>query len=166
MTLRLCGVLAVAVLLPACNLTPPDPAAESARLRASFAKHRPVYLEGLAAENRLLAESLQWLRDPSRRDASCRFVDPWARVYFNPREIHAAIRFDEYRSPQVRETHARILERLKRRYFTLHDYQRYAQYACEKRAGKLAQLDDFLSRLETHPPATDEVTPLLDALPR
>jgi hypothetical protein len=160
------GVLAVAVLLPACNLTPPDAAAESTRLRASFDKHRAIYLEGLAAENRLLAESVHWLHDPSRLQASCRFVDPWARVYFNPREIHAAIRFDEYRSPQVRETHAKILDRLKKRYFILHDYQRYAQYACESRSAKPAQLDEFLSRLEAHPLAADEVTPLLDALPQ
>jgi hypothetical protein len=160
----LLGVLAVAVLLPACNLSPPDVAAESARLRASIAKRRAAYVDGIDSENRLVAESLRWLTGPSRVEASCRFVDPWARVYFNPREFHAAIRFDEYRSPQVRDVHARILERLKRRYFILHDYQRYAQYACES-PSKGAQLGEFQRRLEAHPRAEDEIAPILAGLP-
>lgn len=159
------AVLAALVLLPACHLHPPDAAADSARLRASFAKHRQAYLEGLDAENRLLAETRQWLPSAKSGDrSSCRFVDPWSRVYFNPREIQFALREGSYSAPAVRRAHAEILDRLKTRYFILHDYQRYAQYDCEGRNGP-AQFDEFRRRLDAHAPAKDEVTPILESLP-
>lgn len=175
---RVCLLLAAA--LAGCG--PPSPEQvrqEAARLRRSFDKHRPAYLRAIEATSLLVPESLAWLNGPAttapRAQAVAeahRLTERWARVYFAPRYIHEQLRHDEYSTPQVRAAHRRLLSLLKQRYFELHDYQRYAQHAAESSIhgaapGRLPQpLQEFRRRLEARRPAVDEVTPLLDSLPR
>jgi hypothetical protein len=98
-------------------------------------------------------------------------MDRWAAVYFGPRYMHERLRFDRYSSAEVRTVQSKLLAHLKRRYFELHDYQRYAQRAGESEmhrtpAGRLPrQLEEFRARLEVRRPAVDEIGPLLAALP-
>ncbi|MBL0156716.1 MAG: hypothetical protein IPP47_06385 [Bryobacterales bacterium] len=170
----------LAVGLAACRHTPPSsPAHDASRLRSSFAQHQSAYLASLAAENALVSATLQWLNTSAAtqprsqlRSTACQFTERWARVYFVPRHIHQLLRFDRYTPGPVEDAHTRLLERLRVRYFLLHEYQRYGQRACEASVqsynvpGLPPGLAEFRARLQAHPQAIDELTPLLDALPR
>jgi hypothetical protein len=174
---RYAGIFALAALAGCSGPSPEETRREAMRLRASVEKYRSDYLNAVAAENRLAPETLAWLNGPAitagRTQAvsdARRFMDLWARVYFAPRHMHEQLRLDEYSSPRVRAAHEIMLNRLKRRYFELHDYQRYAQHASESEmhhtpAGRLPkQLEEFRNRLQTREPAADEIGPLLDSL--
>jgi len=150
---------------------------EAGRLRASVEKHNAEYRQSVEAENRLAAETIAWLKGDaviaprSQALAQARLVmDRWARVYFVPRYMHEQLRLDEYSSARVQAIQRQLLDRLKRRYFELHEYQRYAQRASESEmhhtpAGRLAEeLLEFQRRLESRPTATDELRPLLETL--
>jgi hypothetical protein len=152
---------------------------ESARLRASFAKHQPEYRAAMAAANLLIPETLAWLDGPaltaprSHAGAGARILmDKWARLHFVPRVIHEQLRFDQYSSPQAKSAHRELLARMKLIYVELHDYQRYCQHAVESSMhgippGRLhPQLEEFRRRLQSRPPFTDTLSPLLDPLPR
>jgi hypothetical protein len=152
---------------------------QAARLRGSIERYRAEYLKAIESENRLIPETLAWLSGDavfatrSRATADARvFMDRWARVYFAPRYMHEQLRFDRYTSPEVRRVQEQILGHLKRRYFELHDYQRYAQHASQSEmhrtaAGRLPrQLEEFRSRLQSRRPAGDEIAPLLALLPQ
>lgn len=159
--------------------SPSELRAESLRLRASFAKHQPEHLAALDDANRLIPETLAWLDGPaltaprSQAVAGARvLMDKWARLHFVPRVAHEQLRFDEYSSPQVKSAHRELLHRMKLIYVEFHDYQRYCQHAVESSMhgfppGRLhPQLDEFRHRLQSRPPFTDNLSPLLDPLPR
>lgn len=170
-------IVVLLALLGSCRSHPQERLPEqAARLRSAFGKYRAEYLASIDAENRLIAETLLWLNGNAvtapRAEAAAearRLMDRWARVYFVPRYMHAQLRLDRY-SPPIQAVQQRLLERLKRRYFELHDYQRYAQSAWESgmhntRAGRLPkELEEFRSRLGARAPAVDELWPLLDSL--
>ena len=172
--------LCVAVLLAGCRTVSPQTArTEAARLRASFEMHRPRYLQVIELENSLRPETLAWLNSPAARQAhmisktyQCQLMERWARAYFVPREIHAAMRPQEYTSLEAKTAHQRVLTHLKERYFVLHDFQRYAQRACEAAdrgaaPGKLSHnLQEFRQRLEARPRAVDEASRILASLPQ
>lgn len=171
--------LMLALSLVCCRGPSPEQArAEARRLRAAVGGHRAAYLQSIEAEKVLISETLAWLEGPlATRDRgllaaeSRRFTEKWARVYFMPREIHAALRQEQYMAPTVRSAHALILRRLKSRYFTLHDYQRYAQHASETGArhtplGRMpAPLASLKARLTAHAQPRDEISPILNGLP-
>jgi len=98
-------------------------------------------------------------------------MDRWAKVYFTPRHMHEQLRSDTYQTHTVRAVQQQMLAHLKRLYFELHDYQRYAQHAAESTMhqtppGRLPPaLMEFEQRLSTRSPGRDEITPLLDSLP-
>jgi hypothetical protein len=170
------GVIALSVMLAGCGRVSPEVARqEVARLRASFEKHRGAYLAGVEAENRLVPETLAWLKGGAvsaprgEAVAGARlFREKWAKVHFVPRVIHEALRFDEYRSAEVRAAQRRMLEHLRRSYEETHVYQRYAQRASETRLHGAAvgvlpvELQAFRRGLEGRPRAADQVTPLLE----
>jgi hypothetical protein len=168
----------LAALLAACGTSPQETREQSARLRASIEKYRAEYLQSIETENRLIPETIVWLAGSAltapraQAVAEARdFMDRWARVYFVPRYMHGQLRSDEYSSAEVKELQRRMLDGLKRRYFELHDYQRYAQYASESEmghtpAGLLSkELQEFRKRLQARAPAVDEIGPVLNALP-
>ena len=175
-----CSVALFVICVTACRSGPEaGVSAEAARLRSSFAVHRAAYLESVEAQNALAPATLRWLdglaATQSRsalRSSACDFTERWARVYFGPRYIQEQMRFDDYASGPVRDTHRRMMERLREWYFVLHEYQRYGQRACEASAqsynvpGITAKLVEFRERLRYQPKAIDEITPMLDALPR
>lgn len=170
----------LAVALAACRHTvPSSPSQDAERLRSSFAQHRASYQASIEAENALVSATLLWLNTSAStqsrsqlRSTACQFTERWARVYFVPRELHQHLRFDPYPPGPVEEAHATLLERLRVRYFLLHEYQRYGQRACEASVqsynvpGLPPGLTEFRARLQAHPKAVDELTPLLDSLPR
>ena len=172
------STLILMLLLAACR--PPsaeETRAEAASLRASLERHRGQYLKSIEAENLLVRETLAWLNGglESRnrgllRSEAGRFMEKWARVYFVPREMHAAIRESRFRSETVREAHQRVLDHLKKRYFELHDFQRYAQYTNEAAESSMPlgrmpdRLAEFRTRLEGRPDARDEITGALETL--
>jgi hypothetical protein len=151
---------------------------QAARLRSSVDKFRSEYREAIKVENQLIAETIAWLRGSARSaprahaiaDARV-FMDRWAKVYFVPRWMHEKLRYDQYSSVAVKAVQARVLDYLKRRYFELHDYQRYAQHASESEiqrtpVGYLPEdLKEFQLRLEARQPATNEIDAMLAALP-
>jgi len=171
--------LLLIVSLSGCrNPTPEKVKSEAQSLRGSIERHRAAYLKSIELENALVAKTLTWLSGPvATRDRGAlaseagRFMEDWARVYFMPREMHAAIKQDEYSADAVSQAHERILKHLKDRYFILHDYQRYAQHTSESDfsdapLGKMpSQLAEMKRRLETHAAARDEITPILAQLP-
>jgi hypothetical protein len=177
---RLWAPLALAAAMASCNPRSPETArAEAARLRTSFEPHRSAYIKAIEAENLLVPETLAWLDTelgakgtPRSASQACRLMDRWAAVYFGPRVIQMELRFDQYRSAEVSQVQRRMLEHLRQRYFLLHEYQRYAQAACDAGAGAARQaqgragLAEFRSRLAAHPQQVDEVSPLLGTLPR
>ena len=84
-----------------------------------------------------------------------------------PRHIHQLLRFDRYTPGPVEDAHTRLQDRLRVRYFLLHEYQRYGQRACEASAqsfnvpGLPPGLAEFRARLQTgeHPgKLKDQVT--------
>ena len=166
--------------LSGCRRAPlPAPAEEAARLRGSFATHRAVYLASVEGENALVPATLQWLNGRAStqprsqlRSTACEFTERWARVYFSPRHIQEQMRFDHYAPGPVRDVHRRLLERLRQRYFLLHEYQRFGQAACAAPAigynapGLPPGLVEFRDRLRAHPRAVDEITPMFESLPR
>jgi hypothetical protein len=170
--------VALSLLLAGCVRQRETVLEEAARLRASVEKFSSEYRQAIDAENRLRPETLAWLRNSAMtasraeaaRDARS-LMDRWATVYFVPRWMHEKLRYDRYSSTEVRAMQARVLGHLKRRYFELHDYQRYAQYASESAmhytpVGYLpAQLKEFELRLEERPVATDELGGMLAELP-
>lgn len=170
--------LAVVVVLAGCRSGPVASVhEEAARLRTSFEKYAAAYRESVEAENRLRAATIGWLKagavTASRTQAiseARQVTDRWARIYFVPRHMHEQLRFDVYASTEVRAVQQQMLEHLKRRYFELHEYQRYAQAASETEmhhmpAGRLAvELVEFRSRLEGRRPAVDELGPFLATL--
>ena len=167
------------LVLASCRHAPtPAPSEEAARFRASFARQREAYLQSIKSENALVPATLQWLDGPAAtqprsalRSTACQFTERWARVYFGPRHIQEQMRIDQYAPGPVQDAHRHLMERLRERYFLLHEYQRYGQRACEASVqsynvpGLLPGLAEFRDRLKAHPAAIDEVTPLLDALP-
>ncbi len=165
---------ALALLALVSCTSPHNVSVEAARLRASFEPHRAEYLQAIELENSLVPRSLEWIKDPAPKPGSrptCVLMDSWARAFFRPRVIHGKLRTDEYNSTQVKDVHRRMLDHLQQRYIILHDYQRYAQAECNtdpRRPDPIAQaarLKEFRQRLESHPRATDEITPLLASLP-
>jgi hypothetical protein len=171
--------LPLIVSLSGCRSPSPEKAeSEAQALRASIDRHRAAYLKSIQLENALVARTLTWLSGPvATRDRgelaseAGRYMEDWARVYFMPREMHAAIKQDEYSADAVCQAHEKILKHLKDRYFILHDYQRYAQYTSESDfkdapPGRMpSQLAEMKRRLETHAAARDEITPILAQLP-
>ena len=165
-------------LLAACPFKPAEPVRQQVeRLRASWEAHLPAYAASIEAENRLIPETIAWLKGSAvtapRGQAAAearRLMDRWARVYFVPRHMHEQLRFDAYSSARVTAVQKRLLAGLQRRYFELHEYQRYAQHAAESemyntRAGRLPrELEEFRTRLEARRPAVDEIRPLLEEL--
>jgi hypothetical protein len=151
---------------------------EASRLRKSFEKRHPDYLQSIEGANELAPETLAWLdgaaitapRAQAVSDAH-RFAEKWARVYFGPRYMHEQLRFDEYSAPEVHQAQGQALDHLKRWYFELHDYQRYAQHAAESSMhgappGVLPpQLQEFRRRLQARARSVDEITPVLESLP-
>ncbi|HWR53477.1 MAG TPA: hypothetical protein VN428_20385 [Bryobacteraceae bacterium] len=174
MVLRAATILLAAMASLSCRAPSPQVAHEEAlRLNASFARHRTAYLEAIELENRLVPETLEWLNAAPAtqvRFRACRLMDRWARAYFGPRVIHGDMRFEEYKSVRVRQVHSHILDHLRQRYFILHDYQRYAQAACEADSRPATRvliqqrLQEFRGRLQAHPRALDEISGLLAAL--
>ncbi len=174
--------IATALLISAlagCGIAHPDAREDSHRLRASFRPFQEDYLHAIRAANQLTPDSLRWLNGEAitapRGQAVAgahMLMERWARAHFTPRVIHEKLRFDRYSSPAVRDAHQFILRHLRQIYVEYHDYQRYCQSAGESSMhgappGRLApQLKAFRDRLETRQPGTDEVTPLLDSLPR
>lgn len=170
----------LAAALSACRQpSPSEIRAESLRLRASFAKHQPDYRAALASANALIPETLAWLDGPaltaprSQAVAGARvLMDKWARLHFVPRVAHEQLRFDRYSSPQAKSAHRELLHRMKLIYVELHDYQRYCQHAVDSSMhgippGRLhPELAEFRRRLQSRPPFTDTLSPLLDPLPR
>lgn len=166
--------------LSACRpSTQPSTAEEAARFRSSFAAHRAAYLESIEGENALVPATLQWLDGPAStqsrsllRSTACQFTDRWARVYFGPRHMQEQMRSEVYAAGPVQDAHRRLMERLRERYFLLHEYQRYSQHACEatprsyNAPGLPPGLLEFRNRLLAHPKAVDEITPVLESLPR
>lgn len=167
--------------LACCACSGPKPAEirqESVRLRTVMQTHMPAYRASVEEENRLIAATLEWLRGEAltaprsaAASAARRWEERWSKVYFVPRYMHELRRGDEYRTAPAREAQKRILALLKTRYFELHDFQRYAQYAAESGmrytpVGRLpGQLEEFRRRLEARAPARDDITPLLEGLP-
>jgi hypothetical protein len=150
---------------------------EAATLTASVERFRPQYVPAVDAENLLRAQTLEWLNGPavsaprSQAVADARnLTEQWSRVYFVPRHMHEQLRFDTYQSKTVCDVQRRLLAHLKRRYFELHDYQRYVKYAAESEMhhtppGRLPrQLKKFRARLEARRPAEDEITAILESL--
>jgi hypothetical protein len=151
--------------------------AEAASILASAEKFYGEYVESIDAENKLISLTISWLhgdaltaaRTHALSDAR-RLTDRWARVYFVPRHMHEKLRFDEYSSTQVKGIQRQMLAVLKRRYFELHEFQRYAQRSAESEiqgtpAGRLPQgLLEFRNRLEARTPAIDEIGPMLTIL--
>jgi hypothetical protein len=174
MVFRTAAIVLAALAFLSCGAPSPEVTRDEARrLRASFARHRIAYTESIELENRLVPETLEWLdagQAEQTRSQACRLMDRWASAYFGPRVIHGEMRFEEYTSPQVRRMHRMMLEKLKQRYFVLHDYQRYAQAACRAetrpaRALIRGELEEFRGRIQSHPRALDEITGLLASLP-
>lgn len=174
------SISCVVVLLPllgSCSSLPQEPIPEqAARLRSRFGKYQAEYLASIDGENQLIGETLLWLNGRAvtapRAEAAAearKLMDRWASVYFVPRYMHEQLRFDRY-SPPIQAVQHGLLERLKRRYFELHDYQRYAQSAWQSGmhntpVGRLPrELEEFRSRLEARAPAVDELGPLLTSL--
>lgn len=170
---------ALLFVLAGCSPSPEEVRQEAAKLRRSVEKHHGDYLRSVENANRLVPETLAWLdgpaRDATRAQAASeahRIAERWARVYFGPRWIHQQLRFDKYSSMEVHQAHGQLLDYLKRTYFELHDYQRYAQHAAESgmhgapRGTLPPQLQEFRKRLAARPAAVDEITPVLEALPR
>lgn len=155
----------VAILAGCSGPTPEETWREAVRFRASLEKYRAEYLRGIENENRLTRETLVWLEGAAvtgshtRRMSDARqFTDRWAKVYFVPRTMHEQLRFDRYASTEVRAVQGRVLDHLKKRYFELHEYQRYAQ-------GFPAGCREFERRLEVRGVARDELFGLLASLP-
>ena len=158
-------LLVVAFLVGCSGPTPEETWREAARFRASLEKYRVEYVQGIETENRLTGETLVWLKGAAVTGSHTRamsdarqFTDRWARVYFVPRYMHEQLRFDRYDSMEVRAVQSRVLGHLKKRYFELHDYQRYCQ-------GFPAGHRDFERRLEVRAVARDELPGLLASLP-
>jgi len=177
--MRIRYALLVVGLIACRHSAPTSPAHDAARLRSSFVPHRAPCLASLDAENALVPATLLWLNTSAAtqprsqlRSTACQFTERWARVYLVPRHIHQLLRFDRYTPGPVEDAHTRLLERLRVRYFLLHEYQRYGQRACEASAqsynvpGLPPGLAEFRARLQAHPQAIDELTPVLDSLPR
>ncbi len=174
-----CGS-ALFFVLSACRpFTQPSAAEEAARLRSSYSAHRVAYLESIEGENALVPATLQWLDGPAStqsrsllRSTACQFTDRWARVYFGPRHMQEQMRSEVYAAGPVQDAHRRVMERLRQRYFLLHEYQRYSQRACEappagyNAPGLPPGLVEFRNRLQVHTKAVDEITPVLESLPR
>ena len=170
--------LALLALLTGCTTRLPESErAQMARLRASYAIHFAGHEASIGAENRLIAETLAWLNGTAvtapRAQAvqeARRWTDRWAKVYFVPRYMHEQLRYDEYQAPRVKAVQRQLLEHMKRRYFELHEYQRYAQNASESGfhntpPGHLPhQLVEFRQKLEARAPAVDRIGPLLATL--
>ncbi len=174
-----CRLLAFTLcFLAGCQAPPPDVARqEVARLRASLERHRPAYLKAIDEGNRLIPETLVWLDGRAAQQprsialAEARtLTGKWANVYFVPRSMHEQLRFDRYSSAKAGAAHQRVLSLLRRDYFELHEYQRYAQRASEATlhgasGGRLPpQLHEFRRRRRARPPFADEIGPLLAAL--
>lgn len=172
------ATLLLALLLAGCALRHVPERDEAARLRASVEPFLSGYRESIAAEHRLCADTLAWLRGSALTAPRTQAVsearvltDRWAKVYFVPRWMHGKLHLDRYSSPQVKAVQTRILRHLRQRYFELHDFQRYAQQASESAmyytpAGRLAaQLQEFQMRLEARPAAAAELDAMLTALP-
>jgi len=168
----------LALLLGGCAPLPMPEPGEAARLRASIEPFLPGYRQAIAAENRLCADTLAWLRGSAIAAPRTQAVsearvltDRWARVYFVPRWMHGNLHLHEYSSPPVKAVQTRVLQHLRRRYFEFHDFQRYAQQAPETvmhhtPAGRLpAQLQEFQLRLEARHAAAAELDAMLAALP-
>ena len=169
---------AALLLVAGCTARSPEAAHdEQVRLRRSLEKHHGRYVASIETENRLVTETLAWLNgnaiSASRAQAVAearRLTDRWSRVYFVPRYMHEELRFDKYSSAQVRAVQRQMLDRLKRHYFQLHDYQRYAQNAAESEMhhtppGRLPrELEEFRSGLESREPSVDEIRPLIEFL--
>ena len=169
---------AVLALLAGCSTRAPESERDqAARLQASYAIHFAGHEASIGTENRLLAETLAWLNGTAvtapRAQAvqeARRWMDRWAKVYFVPRYMHEQLRYDEYRAPRVKAVQRQLLEHMKRRYFELHEYQRYAQNASESGfhntpPGRLPQqLVEFRQKLEARAPAVDRIGPLLATL--
>jgi hypothetical protein len=174
--------IATAVLISAlagCSHSQPDAREESNRLRASFRPFQQDYLHAIHAANRLAPDTLRWLNGEAvtapRGQAVAgahMLMERWAKAHFTPRVIHEKLRFDRYSTPAVSNAHQQMLRHLRQIYVEYHDYQRYCQSAGESSMhgvppGRLAPpLRAFRDRIETREPGTDEVTPLLDSLPR
>lgn len=172
------ALLALLALLVGCSTRSPESESDQeARLRASYGKHLAVHLASIETENRLVLETLAWLngtavtapRAQALREAR-HWMDRWTSVYFVPRYMHEQLRYDQYSSPRLRAIQQQLLDHMKQRYFELHDYQRYSQYAYESALhntppGRLPrQLVEFRQRLESHAPAADRIGPLLAAM--
>ena len=174
------GALALLAFLAGCSTRPAESERDqAARLRASYQKYLDDHLASIEAETRLTAETLVWLngsavtaqRAHAQQEAR-QFMERWAKVYFVPRYMHEQLRYDAYSSPRVKAVQQQLLGHMKQRYFELHDYQRYAQYASESGLhksppGRLPpQLVEFRQRLQVRAPAVDRIGPLLAALQR
>lgn len=180
MPLRCTAGFLIFFALCACRQAPqPSSSQEAARLRSSFATHRAAYLASIEAENALVPATLRWLDGPAAtqprsllRSTACRFTERWARVYFGPRHMQEQMRSETYAHGPLQDAHRRLMERLRQRYFLLHEYQRYSQRACEapplayNAPGLPPGLLEFRNRLRVHPQAVDEITPVLASLPR
>lgn len=172
--------LGVAAMLAGCGAPSPEEVRrEAAQLRRTWGRHHADYLRSVEGANRLVPETLAWLDGPARHapraEASAgaqRIAERWARVYFGPRYMHEQLRFEKYASMEAHQAQGRLLDHLKRTYFELHDYQRYAQYAGETSMhgappGTLPpRLQEFRNRLAARAAAVDEITPVLESLPR
>ncbi len=126
----------------------------------------------------LVPATLAWLNGPAAmqpraalRATACELAGRWARVYFGPRPMQEPMRSAHYAQGAVRQTHRRMMEHLRQRYTLVHEYQRYAQRACESPVtsyntpGCPPKLLEFRTRLQTHPKAVDQLTPMLASLP-
>ena len=173
------ALLLMLLLLAACVRERETVRDQSARLLASFEPFRAEYSRAVEDENRLRADTLAWLRGSAvtapRTLASSEariLMERWAKVYFVPRWMHQQLRFDSYSSSEVRRVQSRVLHHLKRRYFELHDYQRYAQHASQSAMHRTpegylsAPLKEFQLRLEARPAALDELGAMLGELSR
>jgi len=172
-------LLLIAGLTACGDPSPAEVADEAERLRASLRPHRAQYLQSIEIVNRLIPHTLEWLngaaitapRSQAVADAHM-IMERWAQVHFVPRTIHEKLRAHRYQSTQVHDAHRRLLDLLKRDYFEWHDYQRYAQHAAESSMhntspGRLPpELEEFRLRLQARRPAVDQISPLLEALPR
>ena len=180
MRISFCPLIILAVVLAGCGSPSPEEIrAESARLRGSFDKHRSDYMDAIEAANKLTPETIAWLDGAaitaSRAQAVAdthMIMNKWAAAHFGPRYMHEQLRFDKYSAPEVVAVQKRMLDHLKRIYVEYHDYQRYAQHAADTSmhgmpAGRLPpQLQEFRRRLMERKPTADEITPLLDSLPK
>ena len=173
------AILLIGLASLSCGTVPRESVkTEAARLRASFAPHSATYAKTLDLENKVVAETMEWLAKPLANEPrgalssqAMRRADRWAQIFFAYRAIQVAMREGEFAAPPVSVMHARIVAQLKDQYVEIHDFQRYCQAVSASNfknapMGRVPpELDQLSRRLRGRARAEDRVTPLLDTLP-